>query len=115
VTSDATPDTPVDPREIAIRRAMDVAKDATKDAALRGAGGFHILGVALPALADAGLLTVPSEVDPDVLAVLEYVSRGRRYVGVTPDPDFEARRALGRLHDEGSLRSQASGTPAGEP
>jgi hypothetical protein len=29
---------------------------------------------------------------------------------VTPDPDFEARRALGRLHDEGSLRSQASGT-----
>jgi hypothetical protein len=49
-------------------------------------------------------------VDPDVLAVLEYVSRGRRYVGVTPDPDFEARRALGRLHDEGSLRSQASGT-----
>lgn len=57
----------------------------------------------------------PRPVDPDIVAVLEYVSRGRRYVGVTPYPDFEARRALGRLHDEGSLRSQASGTPAGEP
>lgn len=53
----------------------------------------------------------PREVDPDILAVLEYVSRGRRYVDVTPYPDFEARRALGRLHDDGSLRSQASGTP----
>lgn len=53
----------------------------------------------------------PRPVDPDILAVLEYVSRGRHYVGVEPYPDFEARRALGRLHDEGSLRSQASGTP----
>jgi hypothetical protein len=53
----------------------------------------------------------PRTIDPDILAVLEYVSAGRGYVDVEPYPDLQARRALGRLHDEGSLRSQASGTP----
>jgi hypothetical protein len=119
-TSDATPDTPTDPRETLTFRALSVAGAAAERAGLRG--GFLVLAVAIPALIDAGLLSLSGDstqttdgVDPDVLAVLEYVSRGRRYVGVTPYPDFEARRALGRLHDEGSLRSQASGTPAGEP
>lgn len=64
----------------------------------------------------AGLLSLSGDttdaVDPDVLEVLEYVSRGRNYVDVTPYPDFNARRALGRMHDEGSLRSGASGAPA---
>lgn len=30
--------------------------------------------------------------------VLEYVSRGRGYVDVTPYPDYTARRALGLMH-----------------
>jgi hypothetical protein len=57
----------------------------------------------------------PRGIDPDIVAVLEYVSAGRGYVDVEPYPDFQARRALGRLHDEGSLRSRASGTPAITP
>jgi hypothetical protein len=40
-------------------------------------------------------------VDPDVLKVLQYVSAGRAYVDVEPYPDDAARRALGRIYDEG--------------
>lgn len=46
-------------------------------------------------LTEAGYL-----VDEDTLAVLTYVSSGRGYVGVTPYPDSQARRALGRIRDE---------------
>lgn len=38
--------------------------------------------------------------DPDVLAVLRYVSNGRSYVGVQPYPDAAARRALGRINED---------------
>jgi hypothetical protein len=40
------------------------------------------------------------EIDPDIRKVLEYVSRGRRYVDVEKYPDATARRALGRILDE---------------
>lgn len=33
----------------------------------------------------------------DITAVLEFVSRGRDYVGCAPYPDFQARRALGTI------------------
>lgn len=36
----------------------------------------------------------------DILTVLEYVSRGRGYVDCAPYPDFQARRALGAIHDQ---------------
>lgn len=39
----------------------------------------------------------------DVRQVLEYVSRGRRFVDVEPYPDSLARRALGAMMDGGQL------------
>lgn len=64
-----------------------------------GYGGGHLMDVQAEELtillSDAGVL-----VDKDVLEVLTYVSSGRGYVGVTPYPDFAARRALGRLPHE---------------
>lgn len=123
MTADAaSPDTPTDPRELADTVAIDAARvysrSIQRDLWAPMMFATSVAKQVVAALADAGLLSLSGDstqttdgVDPDVLAVLEYVSRGRRYVGVEPYPDFEARRALGRLHDEGSLRSRASGTP----
>lgn len=58
--------------------------------------------VATPGVAPLRASGTP--VDRDVLAVLGYVSRGRRYVDVVPYPDAAARRALGRLHDAQPVR-----------
>jgi hypothetical protein len=44
----------------------------------------------------------------DVLPVLRYVSKGRRYVDVEPYPDALARRALGALDDAGLLTEEVA-------
>lgn len=39
----------------------------------------------------------------DAIRVLEYVSRGRGHIGVTPYPDALARRVLAALHESGGV------------
>lgn len=115
VADAASPDTPTGPREEAVR-IVAVALNGDELHALdwHGAEADRVI----KALADAGLLSLSGDstqgqgtVDPDVLAVLGYVSAGRRHVDSKPYPDGRARRALGWLRDEGSLRSEAFGTP----
>jgi hypothetical protein len=76
VTSDATPDTPVDPREVADKVAIEAARvysrSIQRDLWAPMMFATSVAKQVVAALADAGLLVLP---------------------------------------DEGSLRSQASGTP----
>lgn len=124
---------PADPRAEVIRRALDIAKAATQQAASRGAGGFHILGIAIPALADAGLLSLPErDAGPgrdgaahDVYVVMRRVDVDRtECVNAVANIDRDANGGLVGFEILGaidiqvdgqsvleSLRSGASGTP----
>lgn len=148
--ADAASPTPTDPRDAVIRRALDVAGAAAEKAGLRGE--FLILAIAIPALIDAGLLSLSGDstqgqgdVDPDAVRLPTYTvlradligKAGFRISGLTGTPALESptreithqiadavlpmdyvaqlNAERGRLYravdGQGSLRSDASGTP----
>lgn len=54
-------------------------------------------------------VTIPREAFDGLVKVAQYVSMGRRYVGVEgPYPDATARMALGALHDAGALPDRSA-------
>jgi hypothetical protein len=83
------------------------APDGTLAACLRvvqAAGGWYYD----PVLDPEGVLEIveaAAVIDADVVRVLEYVSRGRGFVGVERYPDSEARRALGRIREAEARRA----------
>lgn len=99
--------TPADPRAeadtIAMRSAGAFRQSVEPELRVSKLYALNLATKVVTALSDAGFLSLPereAETDPDVLAVLQYVSTGRGYVDVEPYPDTAARRALGRIHTE---------------
>lgn len=112
------PDTPADPREVAHKTAIEAARtyarSIQRDLWAPMMFASNVATQVVDALMDAGLLSLSGDSTRDTGVHAAVAAQVKAYLASGHEMPFDARKLLWKAAEllEGSLRSQASGTPA---